>query len=124
MGEGGADDGVAARAARAHLTRHPVHPAVPRAGPALLQLAPRLLASVRYSQAYSTTEGIFAVNCQTVKPNDNQTRYYNLLYVLFFAQMCLRWPMASYIPGFENMFMCCLGFVNIILGALATLLLI
>ena len=40
--EGGADDGVAARAAGPYLAGHAVHPAVPRAGPALLQLAPRL----------------------------------------------------------------------------------
>ena len=44
MREGRADDGVAARAARTHLAAQAVHPAVPRAGAAVLQLAPRLRA--------------------------------------------------------------------------------
>ena len=48
-------------AARAHLAGHAVHPAVSRAGPALLQLPPRLIAGgwkeLSYIQGVQTARG-------------------------------------------------------------------
>ena len=54
--EGRADDGVAARAARTHLAAQAVHPAVPRAGAAVLQLAPGLRARGGFSNILNFAE--------------------------------------------------------------------